>query len=394
MMSAATKPAGRGRSMEPLKYALIGCGKVAVKHLKAALYQQKRGCLRIVALVDARPEAAALLGRACGLSEAAMAGIPVYEDIERMLAEQSPDLVAITTPSGSHFAVASAAIASGAHVLVEKPLTLSLDEADQLLVEAQNQNVQIAVGHIYRFFPLVQQLQADLREGRFGRILYGDVKVRWGHDQAYYDQAAWRGTWEQDGGALMNQSIHALDLMTWLLGSPAVEVSGWISRLCHRMEAEDFGLAMLRLADGSYCQVEGTTCTDPARQEASFAVIGSAGELRCGLRSGKPFIEIRDRRGKNLAGRYLRRYLHEQLRVGGLASLLQLKNPHSGLYDNLVRAIRMGERPLADGYSGRQAIELVMAIYESARTNRPVQLPLRDFSLQNMADFLPASKEE
>jgi UDP-N-acetyl-2-amino-2-deoxyglucuronate dehydrogenase len=380
--------------MEPIKYALIGCGKVAVKHFKAALFQQRLGRIRLIALVDANPEAAERLCRGCGFAGSKDAGIPFYDDIEQMLTEQAPELVAITTPSGSHFAVASAAIAAGAHVLVEKPLTLSLNEADQLLVEAHNHNVRIAVGHIYRFFPLMQMLQADLRQGRFGRVLYGDVKVRWGHDQAYYDQAAWRGTWAQDGGALMNQSIHALDLMTWLMGSEAVEVSGWISRLSHRMEAEDFGLAMLRLADGSFCQLEGTTCTDPRRQEASFTVICSEGELRCGLCCGKPFIKIRDRRGNNLTGRYLRRYLLEKLRDGGLAALLQLKNPHSGLYDNLVRAIRAGEQPLADGTSGREAVELVLAIYESARTNRPVTLPLRDFAILDMAGFLPASKPE
>jgi UDP-N-acetyl-2-amino-2-deoxyglucuronate dehydrogenase len=297
--------------------------------------------------------------------------------------------VAITTPSGTHYALASQAIAAGAHVLVEKPLTLSLTEADSLLAAARDRGVRVAVGHIYRFFPLVQALEKDLRAGKFGRILQGDVKVRWGHDQAYYDQAAWRGTWAQDGGALMNQSIHALDLMTWLLGSPVREVSGWIDRQTHKMEAEDFGLAMLRLENGSYCQVEGTTSTDPHRQEASFYILGTEGEIRGGIMGGKPFMEIRDRRGHPLTGAYLRRFLREKLREGGLPALLQLKNPHSALYGDLVRSIREGGEPLADGMSGRQAVELILAIYQSALTARPVSLPVRDFTLDEMKGYFP-----
>jgi UDP-N-acetyl-2-amino-2-deoxyglucuronate dehydrogenase len=373
--------------MTVLKYALIGCGKVAVKHLKAARFH--RCDLQLSALVDTRPDAAAALLAICGYSAVEAAAIPVYPGVQAMLEAIRPDLVAITTPSGSHFAIASLSIAAGAHVLVEKPLTLSLDEADRLLAAARTRGVQIAVGHIYRFFPLVQAMQEDLRRGRYGRILAGDVKVRWGHGQDYYDQAPWRGTWAQDGGALMNQSIHAFDLMTWLLGSPVTLVSGWIDRQAHRMEAEDFGLGMLRLANGSYCQFEGTTNTDPKRQEASFYILCTEGEIRGGILAGRPSIRILDRQGRNLTWRYLHRFLHDKWREGGLAAILQLKNPHSGLYGDFVRAIRAGRPPLADGQSGRDAVELVLAIYQSAKEGRTVQLPLQGFTLSEMQDFFP-----
>jgi UDP-N-acetyl-2-amino-2-deoxyglucuronate dehydrogenase len=217
--------------------------------------------------------------------------------------------------------------------------------------------------------------------------LYGDVTVRWGHGQDYYDQAAWRGTWAQDGGALMNQSIHAMDLMTWLLGSPVREVSGWIGQLAHRMEAEDFGLAILSLENGGVCQVEGTTCTDPGRQEAAFTIIGTEGEIRCGILKGKPNVRILDRQGHDLTWRYLRRFVGQQWRQGSLRSLLQLKNPHSGLYRDMIRAIREKRAPLADGMSGRQAIELVLAIYQSALLKKTVILPLQNFTIKEMSDF-------
>ncbi len=371
--------------MTRLKYALIGCGKVSKKHLQAARYYQKD--IEIAALVDTRPDAAAALCRSCGLSSKETAAIPVYPDYQKMLEEVRPDLVAITTPSGSHFAIAGAAIAAGTHVLVEKPLTLSLAEADQLLAAADRQQVKIAVGHIYRFFPVVQALEADLRRGRFGKILHGDVKVRWGHDQAYYDQAAWRGTWSQDGGALMNQSVHALDLMTWLLGSPVLTVSGWIDRQTHRMEAEDFGMAMLRLENGSYCQVEGTTNTDPKRQEAAFYILGTEGEIRGGILKGKPSMQILDRQGNKLTGAYLRQFLKSQWQKGGFKALMQLKNPHSGLYGNLIGAIRENRQPLADGLSGRNAVELVLAVYQSAKQKQPVNLPVQEFSIMDMEGF-------
>ncbi|MDD4461434.1 MAG: Gfo/Idh/MocA family oxidoreductase, partial [Eubacteriales bacterium] len=318
----------------------------------------------------------------------------VYDTVSTMLEECSPDLVAVTTPSGSHYSIALASLNAGCHVLVEKPLTLDLKEARHLLAVAEQQGLQIAVGHIYRFFPLVGLLRDDLRSGRFGRLFYGDVKVRWGHDQAYYDQAAWRGTWHADGGALMNQSIHALDLMTWLLGQPVERVSGWIDRQAHVMEAEDFGLAMLQLANGVYCQLEGTTNTDPKQQEASFYICGSDGEIRAGIRAGKPYVKVRDRSGRRLTRHYLWRYVKALLRTAGPAGFAQLKNPHTGLYRDLADAISQHRPPLADGRSGLLAVEQVLAIYQSALTGQAVQLPLADFQLQDMSEALPLRPPE
>lgn len=376
--------------MKKMKYALIGCGKVAAKHLKAALYQcRKLNTIEIAALVDTREGAAEDLMDSVGVPKRLRTGIRVYKDYAQMLEEVKPDLTAITTPSGSHAVIGLKAIAAGSHILLEKPLTLSLAEADQLLAAANEKSLQIAVGHIYRFFPVVQQLQADLAVGKFGQILYGDVKVRWGHDQSYYDQAAWRGTWTNDGGALMNQSIHALDLMIWLLGKPALTVNGRVDRQIHRMQAEDLGFATLQLADGIWCQLEGTTNTDPERQEASFFVRCTEGELRAGIMAGRPRIEVIDADGRDVSGRYMRRFIGQKLREGGLGVLKQLTNPHSGLYSDWIQAAAAGRSPIADGASGRQAVEMVLAIYKSALLGRQVELPLTDFKLEQMAGYFP-----
>ena len=374
--------------MEKLKYAIIGCGVVAKKHLKGArYYQNQRGSIEIVAAVDTRLGAAEKMLQAAGFTAAEIARIRIFADDVEMLAAVQPDLVAITTPSGSHAAISLRAIEAGAHVLIEKPLTLSLPEAEQILTRAAQLGRRVAVGHIYRFFPLVQMIQADIAAGRFGRVLYGDVKVRWGHDQAYYDQAAWRGTWHQDGGALMNQSVHALDLMTWLLGQPVQAVTGKIFRQAHHMEAEDLGLAILELNDGVQCLVEGTTNTDPRRPEASFFVRLSEGEIRGGIRCGKPSIEVYDKTGRNIAGTYTHKLFWQTLKSGGIKGFKQLNNPHSGLLGDLIAAISEQHTPLASGQSGRDALELVLAIYQSALENRTVNLPVQNFSLQHMVHY-------
>ena len=157
-------------------------------------------------------------------------------------------------------------------------MTLDLAAADELLRLAESQRVKIAVGHIYRFFPLVQALAEDLHSGRFGRLLGGNVKVRWGHDQAYYEQGAWRGTWEQDGGALMNQTIHALDLMTWLLGSPVTDVFGWIDQQVHSIESEDTGYALCACKTVVIARLKAPRPRSE-RQEAAFNILCTDGEI-------------------------------------------------------------------------------------------------------------------
>ncbi len=374
--------------MRVLNYAIIGCGVVAKKHLKAALYQQNiLKTIKVAAVVDTRPGVAEKMLQLSGFTEQEIAGIKIYADDQEMLLAEKPDLVAITTPSGTHAAISLRAIESGAHVLIEKPLTLSMPEAQAILDRAAQLNRQVAVGHIYRFFPLVQAIQADIIAGRFGKVLYGDVKVRWGHDQTYYDQAAWRGTWHQDGGALMNQSVHALDLMTWLLGERVRTVTGKIYRQIHHMEAEDLGFAILELENGVQCLVEGTTNTDPKRPEASFFVRLAEGEVRGGILAGKPSISVYDQTGRNISNQYTRKLFWDTLKTAGVKGFLQLKNPHSGLLNDLILAINENRTPLASGQSGRDALELVLGIYQSALEKRTVELPIESFELKMMTNY-------
>ncbi len=361
------------------RYAIIGCGVVARKHIRAA--RHNRDVIELVALADLDTAAMESLLAGSSFPAKVRQGIALYDDYLRMLDEQKPDIVSVTTPSGTHFRIGMEAVARGVHLLLEKPMTLVPDEARALNEAAAAKGVRIAMGHIYRYFPLVGLLARSIAAGDFGPVLYGDVKVLWGHGQEYYDKAAWRGTWAQDGGVLMNQSVHALDLMHYLMGAVPSEASAMIAKQCHDMEAEDLGMGILRMDNGSYCTVTGTTASDPSIPEASFFVLCRDGSIRAGIRRGKPFFSIvrKDRVTGKTAGcnlRYVLRFTREVLSSHGLRWLGRLGCPHSWILRDLAGAIASGGTPRADGLSGETALLSVVGLYTAAKQQKTVRFPL------------------
>lgn len=376
MPSANASPA-------PLKLLLVGLGRVGLKHLKA--YRNNRADYRLVGLVDADPARAARLW-----AEARMPGAlpPVYASLDGLPEDLQADVAAVCTPSGSHYALARALLLRGLHCLIEKPMTLDLAEADELIALAEARGLKLALGHIYRFFPLVDLIREDVAAGAYGRVLSGSVHVLWGHDQSYYDAAAWRGSWAQDGGVLMNQCVHALDLMAWLMNAPIRRAQASIARLSHRMEAEDYVLATFTLEGGSLLQLTGTTCTSPARQRAEFALLCEHAEILCGLHKKRPYCKIYDRAGRSVTRRLARRMLRRLRDQGLLRSLRRLLSPHSLIYADFARAIREGGAARADGAAGRQALAAVLAAYASCRAGgRQIPLEGLDFKLEAMQGY-------
>ena len=250
-------------------------------------------------------------------------------------------------------------------------------------------------------------MQHDLKNGRFGRIYYGTVQVRWGHDQAYYDSAPWRGTRAADGGVVMNQSVHALDLMRWLLcagesdapkvsetckpsetlkpskvsgffdpsyaseasdasKAPEITVKAFCDRQSHRMESEDLGLALFRLGNDSYLSYEGTTSSEPSAQEASFYICAEKGEIRARLYRKKISCEMIENGGKRITRQYIRRWLGRELKKEGLAALTQIGNPHYFIYSDLIEAIREKHDPRASARDGLASVAMVEAIYKDS----------------------------
>lgn len=346
-----------------MRYALVGCGRIAPRHLAAA----QANHLDLVALCDLD------LARAEAL---APEGTPLYDDLPAMLWEAEPELVAVATDSGSHAAVALACLESGCHVLIEKPVALSLPDADAVIALAKKQGVVAAVCHQNRFNGAVLALAAALSERRLGRLLHGAAQVRWRRDAAYYAQAGWRGRWATDGGVLMNQCIHCIDLLRWAFG-PVDEVSGRLARVCHpAIEAEDVGLATLRFHSGALGLIEGSSCVWPRNLSETLSVFGERGAVVLG-------------------GQSLERA--ETWRVDGLSQPEAERPPdiygfgHVPLYADLLAAIETGRPPLVSAAEGRDALELVLAVYRSARENRPVRLPMGDFGSADMAGFWPAT---
>lgn len=364
---------------------IVGCGKVAAKHARAV--RESRGRLRLAALVDSSLERAeAFAGEQAGSQSQRPS---IHQSLSDLIANQKPDIIAITTPSGSHYAIAKEALTADCDVLIEKPMTLRLDQARELRQLAEEKGRLIVMGHIYRYFPLVGDLKADLAAGLYGRILSGTVTVRWGHDQTYYDSAAWRGTWSADGGVLMNQTIHALDLMCWLMNAPIREAQGQIRRFRHKMESEDFASATCTLENGAFLLVEGTTNSPESNQMASFYILCEEAEIEAGLKSGKPYLKVVRHDGKKRQGQYIRRALKTAAKAGRHGFLLMM-HPHTAIYQDFVACLdEPGRKPLADAEAGVSSVEHILAIYRSAKQNGQKQmLPLPDFSLDEMRDVL------
>lgn len=359
------------------KAAIIGCGRVATKHLKAISKLKDR--VELVAVTDVNVEAAKKL-----LTEKGFVGVKIYADFEEMLNEAKPDICAITVPSGLHNKIATICLNKGINILLEKPMTMSSFESKELYDLSVKTGKKVAMGHIYRYFPLVGIVRDDIANGCFGKITHGIINVRWGHGQDYYDSAAWRGTWKSDGGALMNQSIHAIDLLLWLMSSKATEVNSMLAKRLRNIEAEDVGMAIMKLDSGALAMLEGTTATLPNNKEAMFTIFGEKGSVSIGLRKGLPSLHIYNEKGRNQNFKYI----IKQIKNGGFKAFSYALNPHTGIYADLINAIDNDTNPIADAYSGYSSVDTLMGIYKSAKTGEKVSLPLtEDFKTLDMEGF-------
>ncbi|MBR3247761.1 MAG: Gfo/Idh/MocA family oxidoreductase [Clostridiales bacterium] len=365
----------------PLAVVLIGCGRVAEKHLKAI---SKLKGLELKAVVDVNPESSKrLLSSVKGFSN-----VKTYSDYKTAIDEIRPAVVSVTVPSGLHYQIARYAMEHGANLLLEKPMTMSVSEAREMFELSKKTGLKIAMGHIYRYLPIVGLVREDIAEGKYGKVTHGTIYVRWGHGEDYYSSAAWRGTWKSDGGALMNQTIHAIDLLVWLMGSEPEEAQAMIAKRLRNIEAEDLGMAVLRLENGALAQIEGTTATIPSKHTAEFSVFCENGQLSMGLDSGKPHLNILSVKPNGKTKKMNGYYIRKQFKEGGLFSYKCALNPHLGIYKDLYDSILENKDPIADAYSGFSSVDTLLGIYKSAKEERPVALPLTDdFDSTDMTGF-------
>ncbi len=345
-----------------MRYALIGCGRISPNHLAAAQANK----LEIVGLCDI-DESMIKDKKAKFKLDATQ--IKQYQDYQLMLDEQKPALVSICTESGKHAAIALECIRREINIIVEKPIALSIEDADTIIRAAKEHNVKVCACHQNRFNKSVVKIREAMDQRRFGRLFYGTAHIRWNRGPQYYEQALWRGTWEQDGGALMNQCIHNIDLLRWMMGNEVAEVFAYTDQLNHPyLEAEDLGLALIRFANGSYGIIEGTTDIYPKNLEETLYLFGEKGTVKAGGQSVNIIEEWRFADMLDDADEVKATYHENPPNVYGFG--------HTPLFADVIDAIRTDRQPKVTAEDGKRALELVLAIYKSAAEGRPVKLPL------------------
>lgn len=347
-----------------MKYALIGCGRISPNHIEAA----KNNHLDFVAMCDIIPEIMQEKADMFGLSATHR-----YTDYKEMLTIEKPELVAIATESGKHALIALDCIAAGCNLIIEKPIALSIKDAEAIIKAGREAGVVVCANHQNRFNKSIQKIRDALEEGRFGRMFYGTAHIRWCRDLEYYSSAVWRGTWEQDGGALMNQCIHNIDLLRWMMGNEIDTVFGMTDRLNHEyIEAEDLGFAQIKFRNGSYGIVEGTTDIFPKNLEESLYLFGEKGTIKVGGTSVNKIEEWSFADCLDDPEQIKAQFHENPPNVYGFG--------HTPLYSDVIDAINDHRAPYVTAEDGKRALELVLAIYKSAAEGKPVQLPLKECS--------------
>ena len=346
-------------------FGIIGAGMISRFHAKAL--KEVKGA-KLVACVDNSLERAETLAKEFGCT--------AYDSLDAMLADPAVDAVTIATPSGAHMEPAVAAAKAGKHVIVEKPLEITLKRCDKIIDACEKAGVKLAAIFPSRFHDSSNFMKQAIDGERFGRITLGDAYVKWFRTQQYYDSGAWRGTWALDGGgALMNQAVHTVDLLSWLMG-PVTEVQAFTATLARdRIEVEDVATATLRFASGALGVIEATTAAYPGYLKR-IEIHGS---------EGSAVLEEEDIKSWDFAKKLrsdvaVHRQMSSSKSTGGGAADPSAIGHHGHMLQiqDFVDAIRKDRAPAVDGPEGRKSIEIILAIYQSAKTGKRVMLPLKN----------------
>lgn len=342
-----------------IRFALLGCGKIARRHAQLLGAGCVDGaCLGAVCDLDgARAEALAKEFR-----------VPAFTDAGRMLRDAGVDVVTVLTPSGAHARDVIALAGFGKPIVVEKPMALTLDDADRMIEACDRNRCKLFVVKQNRFNVPVLKLREALAAGRFGKLILGTVRVRWCRTQAYYDEAPWRGTWAHDGGVLANQASHHVDLLEWMMGD-VDSVHGMATTALARIEAEDTAVVALRFRNGALGLIEATTATRPKDLEGSISVLGEKGAVEIG----------------GFALNHLKVWQFTDAQPADSQIFIEAgRNPdhphgyaHAQYYAHVVDCITHNRQQLVDGLEGRRSLELITAIYESIETGTEVKLRFR-----------------
>jgi UDP-N-acetyl-2-amino-2-deoxyglucuronate dehydrogenase len=340
----------------PIRFAVVGCGRIAKNHFDALA--KHRPAAEVVAVCDVDPVALAAAVKTTGAVG--------YASLTELLAHSDADIVVLATPSGLHPLQAMEAARAGRHVLSEKPMATKLDQGMAMVQACRDAGVKLFVVKQNRLNATVQLVRKAIQQGRFGRIYMSTVNVFWTRPQSYYDAAKWRGRWDLDGGAFMNQASHYVDLLDWLVG-PVDSVHAYTATLARDIEAEDTGVMSVRLRHGGLGSINVTMLTYPQNLEGSVTILGEKGTVRIGGTAVNK-IEHWAFAEPHPDDESIKNASYETGSVYGFG--------HPLYYDNVIKTLRGEAHAEVDGYEGLRSLEILIAAYRSARDGQRVGLPL------------------
>ena len=342
-----------------LNFALVGCGRIAKRHSELLGLKQIEGA-QLAAVCDLDGAKARVIGERFS--------VPYFTDMHQMMQSQQIDVVVVLTESGNHARHVVELARYSRHILVEKPMALTLDDADTMIRACDDADIRLFVVKQNRFNVPVVKLREALDEGRFGKLVLGTVRVRWCRTQEYYDQAPWRGTWAMDGGVLTNQASHHVDMLEWMLGEVESVFARSATALA-KIEAEDTAVVTLKFRNGALGIIEATTAVRPKDLEGSISVLGEGGSVEIGgfaVNKMKVWNFVDPKPGDEGV---MERFSVNPPNVYGFG--------HQAYYEHVVDSIRNGRKHLVDGLEGRKSLELINAIYESIETGKEVHMRFR-----------------
>lgn len=359
--------------MDKLKIAIIGCGRISYKHVEAIISNFKEA--ELVAVCDVVEENAI---KRMNEYKAALpdSKVNVYTDYKKMLQDENIDIISIATESGYHPEIAINCMNKGKNIIVEKPMALSTTDAEAMIKCAEENNVKLCVSHQNRFNEPIQKLRKAIEGNRFGKLINGMASIRWNRNMGYYTQAPWRGTWELDGGTLMNQCIHDIDLLQWMLGGEIESVYAQTGTFLRDIEGEDFGAIIIRFKNGAIGIIEGSACVYPTNLEETLSIFGETGAVAIGGLAVNAIETWRFSDNLDDEGEILKAQEGDPDSVYGFG--------HIPLFKDMLDAINNNREPLINGREGKKGMEIILAAYKSQKTGMAVKFPMGDFSTLEM----------
>lgn len=359
--------------MKKLKFAIIGCGRISYKHVEAMV--KNKDLSELVATCDVVEElAVAKKNEYITKMEDNSLAVNTYVDYKEMLEKEDIDVLIIATESGYHADIAIYCMNKGKHVIVEKPMAMSIDDANLMIETAKKNNVKLSVAHQNRFNKPIQKLREAVEEEKLGRIMNGTARILWRRDDNYYKQAPWRGTWDLDGGTLMNQCIHNIDLMQWMIGSEVERVYAECDTYRNNIEGEDFGAILVRFKNGAIGIIEGSAVVYPKNLEETLSIFGTQGTVVIG----------------GLAVNELKTWRFEGEDEEAVKAGLQVEidsvygEGHTPLIRDVIYAINEDRKPYVSGEDAIVPLSIILAAYKSRKTGMPVNFPFTNFSTSDM----------